>query len=97
MTTEPDSKVHTFCRYSMASCGIEVTVENNRVKKISADKQNPHTWQDFCAKGIFDPRGGSAPKSYGANRNLLVDGGCVNPLSQRAGVEFVLRRGRTGP
>jgi formate dehydrogenase len=52
MTTEPVSKtVHTFCRYCMASCGIEVTVENNRVQKISADKQNPHTWHDFCAKG----------------------------------------------
>jgi len=30
---------------------VEVTVENNRVIKISADKENPHTWQDFCAKG----------------------------------------------
>ena len=43
--------VHTFCRYCLASCGVEVTVENNRVRKISADKQNPHSWQDFCAKG----------------------------------------------
>jgi formate dehydrogenase len=43
--------VHTFCRYCLASCGVEVTVEDNRVTKISADKQNPHTWQDFCAKG----------------------------------------------
>lgn len=43
--------VHTFCRYCVASCGIEVTVEDNRVTKISADKQNPHTWHDFCAKG----------------------------------------------
>lgn len=43
--------VHTFCRYCLASCGIEVTVEDNRVTKISPDKQNPHTWQDFCAKG----------------------------------------------
>ena len=43
--------VHTFCRYCLASCGIEVTVEENRVTKISADKANPHTWQDFCAKG----------------------------------------------
>jgi formate dehydrogenase len=52
MNDESVSKtVHTFCRYCMASCGIEVTVEDNRVKKISADKQNPHTWQDFCAKG----------------------------------------------
>ena len=43
--------VHTFCRYCMASCGLEVTVEDNRVTKIAADKQNPHSWHDFCAKG----------------------------------------------
>jgi formate dehydrogenase len=43
--------VYTFCRYCLAACGIEVTVEGNRVTKISADKKNPHSWQDFCAKG----------------------------------------------
>ncbi|MDT5334829.1 MAG: hypothetical protein QOD90_334 [Mycobacterium sp.] len=43
--------VHTFCRYCMASCGLEITVEGNRIAKISADKQNPHSWHDFCAKG----------------------------------------------
>ncbi|OBI83828.1 molybdopterin-dependent oxidoreductase [Mycobacterium sp. E740] len=43
--------VYTFCRYCLASCGIEVTVQDNRVTKIAADKQNPHSWQDFCAKG----------------------------------------------
>ncbi|QZY46394.1 molybdopterin-containing oxidoreductase family protein [Mycolicibacterium austroafricanum] len=43
--------VHTFCRYCLAACGVEVTVEGNRVVKISADKQNPHSWRDFCAKG----------------------------------------------
>ncbi|GFG51546.1 formate dehydrogenase [Mycolicibacterium agri] len=43
--------VYTFCRYCLASCGIEVTVDDNRVKKISPEKQNPHTWRDFCAKG----------------------------------------------
>jgi formate dehydrogenase len=43
--------IFTFCRYCLASCGIEVSVEDNRVRKISADKQNPHSWQDFCAKG----------------------------------------------
>jgi formate dehydrogenase len=43
--------VHTFCRYCLASCGVEVTVKDNRVLKISADKQNPHSWHDFCAKG----------------------------------------------
>lgn len=48
--TAPE-KVHTFCRYCLAACGIEVTVTDNRITKISADKQNPHSWHDFCAKG----------------------------------------------
>ncbi|KUI43189.1 formate dehydrogenase [Mycobacterium sp. IS-1590] len=43
--------VYTFCRICLASCGLEVTVEDNRVTKIAADKQNPHSWRDFCAKG----------------------------------------------
>ena len=59
LTRSPDASassdgrqtVHTFCRYCLASCGVEVTVEDNRVLKISADKSNPHSWTDFCAKG----------------------------------------------
>ena len=51
MTAVDTRTVHTFCRYCLASCGVEVTVEDNHVTKISPDKQNPHTWQDFCAKG----------------------------------------------
>jgi formate dehydrogenase len=43
--------VHTFCRYCLAACGLEVTVRDNKVLKIAPDKQNPHTWHDFCAKG----------------------------------------------
>ena len=43
--------VHTFCRYCLASCGVDVTVAGGRVVKISPDKQNPHSWRDFCAKG----------------------------------------------
>jgi formate dehydrogenase len=31
---------------------------------------------------VFDPHGGAPPESFGANRNLLVDGGPVDPLSQ---------------
>ncbi len=31
---------------------------------------------------VFDPRGGSAPETYGANRNLLVDNVALDPLSQ---------------
>ena len=47
MTTVDTKTVYTFCRYCSAACGIEVTVEDNRATKISADKQNPHSWQDF--------------------------------------------------
>jgi formate dehydrogenase len=31
---------------------------------------------------IFDPRGGTQPESFGVNRNLLVGGDSVDPLSQ---------------
>ncbi|WP_237572287.1 molybdopterin-containing oxidoreductase family protein [Mycolicibacterium lacusdiani] len=58
MTTRPtiatasDARtVHTFCRYCLAACGIDVTVEGNRVTKIAPDKLNAHSWHDFCAKG----------------------------------------------
>jgi anaerobic selenocysteine-containing dehydrogenase len=49
--TAPVDTVHTFCRYCLASCGVEVTVRANQVIKISADRANPHSWHDFCAKG----------------------------------------------
>ncbi len=48
--TDTDT-VFTFCRICLASCGVEVAVADNRVRKISADKQHPHSWRDFCAKG----------------------------------------------
>jgi formate dehydrogenase len=50
MSTEAHT-VHTFCRYCLAACGIDVTVSDNRVLKISPDKEHPHSWHDFCAKG----------------------------------------------
>jgi formate dehydrogenase len=44
-------QVFTGCRYCMALCGVEVTVDTatNRVVRVAPDKGNPHTWQDFCA------------------------------------------------
>ncbi|HZQ77914.1 MAG TPA: molybdopterin-dependent oxidoreductase [Acidimicrobiia bacterium] len=43
--------VHTFCRICVSACGLDVTVsDDNRVERIGPDKQNPHTWRDFCAK-----------------------------------------------
>lgn len=50
--TPTDRTVHTFCRYCLAGCGVTVTVDaQNHVTKIAADKDNPYTWHDFCAKG----------------------------------------------
>jgi formate dehydrogenase len=42
--------VFTFCRICEARCGLAVTVENDRVVQIAPDKENPHSWRDFCAK-----------------------------------------------
>jgi formate dehydrogenase len=33
---------------------------------------------------IFDPHGGKSPQSWGINRNLLIDGEPLDPLSQTA-------------
>ncbi len=44
--------VHTHCGYCNAGCGVTVTVDGlGKVAKIAPDKENPHTWHDFCAKG----------------------------------------------
>lgn len=48
---DPPRVTYTFCRYCPASCEVKVTVEGNRVLRIGPDKQNPHSWRDFCAKG----------------------------------------------
>ena len=50
-------QVFTACRYCMALCGVEVTVDEtaNRVVRISPDKANPHTWADFCANARTAP------------------------------------------
>src|SRR5688500_9361248 len=42
--------VYTHCKLCEARCGIEVTVEDNSILRVAPDKQNPHTWRDFCAK-----------------------------------------------
>ncbi len=44
--------VFTNCRYCESNCALAVQVENNRVTKITVDKETPHTWKDVCAKGL---------------------------------------------
>ena len=46
------STVYTTCRYCEANCALAVSVKDNKVVKISADKDNPQTWQDACSKGL---------------------------------------------
>jgi formate dehydrogenase len=43
--------VSTTCRICASECGINLTVVGNRIERIAPDKENPHTWRDFCAKG----------------------------------------------
>lgn len=45
------TSVSTFCRICEARCGIVATVDDGRVVRIGPDKDNPFTWQEFCAKG----------------------------------------------
>jgi formate dehydrogenase len=51
-----------------------VVTEATRVGVIVID----HGW----GSRIFDPRGGAEPVSHGVNRNLLVNGVDMDPLSQ---------------
>ncbi len=46
------STVYTTCRYCEAACGLTVQVQDNKVEKIVADKENPQTWRDICSKGL---------------------------------------------
>ena len=48
--------VTTFCRICLAACGIEVTVgDDNRIERVAPDKENPHSWRDFCGKARTAP------------------------------------------
>src|SRR5690606_14354274 len=48
---------HTFCRICVASCGIEVQVDEatNTAVSVEPDRQNPYAWGDFCRKGQTAP------------------------------------------
>ena len=44
--------VHTYCRICLATCGIDVDVDDDgKVAEIRPDRENPYTWRDFCRKG----------------------------------------------
>ncbi|HEY1086337.1 MAG TPA: molybdopterin-dependent oxidoreductase, partial [Archangium sp.] len=52
----PEGTHTTFCRICEALCGLEVTVENNRVTKISPDKEHVATGGFSCPKGLKQAR-----------------------------------------
>jgi formate dehydrogenase len=52
----PEGTHTTFCRICEALCGLEVTVENNRVTKISPDKEHVTTGGFSCPKGLKQAR-----------------------------------------
>ena len=62
--SDDTKRVYTACRYCVALCGVEVAVDEaaNRVVRISPDKANPHTWQDFCANARTAPELVSHPR-----------------------------------
>ncbi|OBK88438.1 molybdopterin-containing oxidoreductase family protein [Mycolicibacter sinensis] len=45
------AEVHTTCRICQQKCGLTVTIEGGRIKRIGPDKEHPLSWRDFCVKG----------------------------------------------
>lgn len=56
-----DGEYVTYCRICEALCGLVATVEDGKISKIVADKDNPHSKGHLCAKGpamkdiVYDP------------------------------------------
>ncbi len=48
----PDGTHHTFCRICEVLCGLEVTVEDNKVKAVHPDKAHVATGGFSCPKGL---------------------------------------------
>ncbi|MHC6224498.1 molybdopterin-dependent oxidoreductase [Pseudomonas sp. X10] len=46
------SEVRSVCPYCGVGCGIVMTVEGQRVSKISGDKQHPSNFGRLCTKGM---------------------------------------------
>ena len=42
---------YTYCAICEQLCGLKVTTRDDRVVRISPDRENPHNWADFCIKG----------------------------------------------
>lgn len=43
--------VFTYCQICEQACGLKITRDGNRIAVIEPDKENPHSWRDFCVKG----------------------------------------------
>ena len=49
MTTDEKS---TYCRICEPMCGLIATVEDGKLVKLRADKDDPHSKGFFCTKGV---------------------------------------------
>ena len=45
--------VRTVCPYCGVGCGMVLRVENNRITKVTGDKQHPANFGRLCAKGLY--------------------------------------------
>lgn len=52
MSQQPHEKKYTFCRICESLCGLEVTVEGNKVVKIRPDERHVATRGFGCPKGL---------------------------------------------
>ena len=52
MTNQPHEKKYTFCRICESLCGLEVTLEGNKVVKIRPDERHVATRGFGCPKGL---------------------------------------------
>ncbi len=41
---------HTFCQICEQACGLRVTTDGGRILAIEPDRDNRHSWRDFCVK-----------------------------------------------
>lgn len=41
---------HTYCQVCEQACGLRVSTAGGRIERIEPDRDNPHSWRDFCVK-----------------------------------------------
>jgi len=90
--TVTEQTIHTCCRICVANCGISVTVDEaaNTITGIEPDRDNVHTWRDFCRKGkrlvkLSPTRAGSSHRCAGKATTTTYDE-AIKDIAQRLNV-----------